>query len=171
LTRFAVGYSRRAYTLVEVLVMVAILGIAGAMVVPSMLQGGTLGVQAAARTVVADLLYAQNDAIAQQAPRRVVFDTTSQSYRLTDAQGNTLHASWLGGSAGTGNYEVDFTDDQRFLGVELVSANFAGSSVIEFGDLGAPDQGGVIELTYEDRTYRITVASFTGRVTVEKVGS
>ena len=82
--------------------MVAILGIAGAIVVPSMLKGGTLGVQAAARTVVADLMYAQNDAIAQQSPRRVVFDTTTQSYRLTDAQGDTLHASWLGGSSGIG---------------------------------------------------------------------
>ena len=151
--------------------MVAILGIAGAIVVPSMLKGGTLGVQAAARTVVADLMYAQNDAIAQQSPRRVVFDTTGQSYRLTDARGDTLHASWLGGDSGSGNYEVDFTDDQRFLGVELVSADFAGDSVIAFDDLGAPDQGGVVELRYEDRTYRITVASFTGRITVEKVGS
>ena len=64
----------RGFTLVEVLIVVVIIGIVGAIVVPQILTAGTLGVQAAARMVIADLQFAQNDAIARQAPRRVVFE-------------------------------------------------------------------------------------------------
>lgn len=156
-----------AYTLIEVLVTVTILGIAAAIVVPSMLQGGTLGVQAAARTVVADLLWAQNDAIADQADRRVVFDVPNQNYRIADASGDTLYVAWKSGSAQ--NYVVDFTDDHRFAGVELISADFAGASEITFDDLGAPSQGGEIQLRFNNDTYRVSVAPFTGRVTVARV--
>lgn len=149
--------------------MVTILGIAGALVVPSMLEGGTLGVQAAARTVVADLLWAQNDAIADQAPRRVIFDVDAQTYRVTDASGDTLEVPWK--NASQDNFVVDFNDDQRFVGVKLVSASFNGNAAIEFDDLGAPDQGGQIVLSYNDDSYTVTVAPFTGRVTVSRTGS
>jgi len=157
----------RGYTLVEVLILIGILGLAAALVVPTMLAPGTLGVQSATRIIVADLIFAQNDAMARQAPRQVVFNPTDDSYRLTDNAGATLDASWKGGD--TQNYVIDFQNDARFQGVEIISASFGGDQTIAFDDVGAPDTGGTIELRFNDHRYRITVAEFTGRVTVEKV--
>jgi prepilin-type N-terminal cleavage/methylation domain-containing protein len=155
------------YTLVEVLIVVAIVGIASAVVVPNMLAAGTLGVQAAARIIIADMLFAQNDAIAQQRNRRVVFDTDNESYSLIDDAGVVLTAQWKSGSAS--NYIVDFTSDTRFQGVVIVSADFGGTPTLEFDALGGPLSGGTVEIEFQGTRYRITVASFTGRVTVQQL--
>lgn len=155
------------YTLVEVLIIVAILGITTAIIVPNMLAAGTLGVQAAARIIIADILFAQNDAIAQQRTRKVVFDPDNESYTLVDENDAVLTAKWKNGS--NSNYVVDFTTDSRFQGVVIVSANFGGATpqTLEFDDLGGPLNGGTVEVEFQGQRYRITVASFTGRVTVE----
>ena len=160
------------FTLIEVLMVVAIIAIAGAVVVPQMLQAGTFHSQAAARVVIADLLYAQNDAIAAQAPRRIVFEPNLNRYRLTDEQGTTLTANWMSGGDAGANYLVDFAADRRFSGVQITLADFADTTTLEFDDLGAPSSGGSVELTSLTSTnvqYRINVAPFTGRVTIESV--
>ena len=155
------------YTLVEVLIIVAILGIAAAIIVPNMLAAGSLGVQAAARIIISDILFAQNDAIAQQRNRKVVFDPASESYWLTDENDAVLSVNWKGGT--TNNYITDFTTDSRFQGVVIVSASFGGAApqTLEFAALGGPLNGGTVEIEFQGRRYRITVASFTGRVTVD----
>ena len=58
--------ARRAFTLIELLIVVVLLGIAGMLVVPAMGSVGVLRIQAAVRTLVSDLTFAQGDAIAQQ---------------------------------------------------------------------------------------------------------
>ncbi|MEO1237303.1 MAG: GspH/FimT family pseudopilin [Planctomycetota bacterium] len=158
---------RGGYTLVEVLLVVAILGIVSAAVIPSMLTAGSMGVQAAARVIVADLLYAQNEAIAQQAPRAVVFDVANDRYQVNDEFGNALSLDWINGDAN--NYVVDFTEDARFQGVTITAVDFNGGSEITFDDLGGPSSGGSITIVFDRRSYRIDVAEFTGRITVTKL--
>lgn len=166
--------TRLGYTLIEVLITVTIMGLAAAIVVPNMMQGGSLGVQAGARMIIADLLFAQNEAMAQQSTRRVVFDTANNRYRI-EKYDNSLSA-WVlefNPSKGMGdnqqNYEVDFTEDSRFRGIEILSADFNGGSTLTFDDLGNPSSGGTIRLGFEDHRYEIKVAPFTGRVTVERL--
>jgi len=158
---------RGGYTLIEVLIVVAILGIVSAVVVPQMLAAGSLGVQAAARIIVADMLFAQNDAIAQQRVRKVVFEPANERYYLTDENDAILSARWKSGAAN--NYVVDFTEDQRFQGVVIVSADFSGSQTLQFDALGGPLNGGTVEIEFQNRRYRVTVAAFTGRVTVAAI--
>ncbi len=143
--------------------VVAIMGIAAAMVVPAMLQGSTMSLQAAARMIVSDMLYAQNDAIARQANRRVVFDTAHNSYELTDASGTLLDPSE---AAGRGSFLVDFSTDSRFSGVTLVSAAFGGQATLEFDPLGTPLVGGAVQISGGGHKYEIDVTDITGRVTI-----
>ena len=157
----------RAFTLVEVLVVVAIIGIAGAVVVPQMLRSGTMQLQAGSRIIIADMLYAQNEAIARQSPRRMVFDTDNNNYKLTDTAGTAITVSWKNGAAG--NYVVDFKNDSRFSRVSISDVNFGGSKTVEFDVLGAPSSGGTIDVSSGSLKYRITVAAFTGRVTIAPV--
>jgi prepilin-type N-terminal cleavage/methylation domain-containing protein len=160
------GAVLRAFTLIEVLVVVTVIAIAGAIVVPQMLKAGTLQIQAGGRMVIADLLYAQNEAIAQAAVRRVVFDPAQNRYRLTDGSGVALQASWRSGGSNTADYSVDFNRDTRFSGVKLSAADFGGTQTIEFDALGTPSAGGTVDLTAGNVHYRIAVAPFTGRVTI-----
>ncbi len=155
------------YTLVEVLIVVTILGIAAAVVVPQMLTAGTLGIQAAARIIIADMLYAQNDAIAQQRNRKVVFDAAAESYSITDESDAVITARWKNGDAN--NYIIDFANDDRFQGVVIVSADFGGDPTLEFDALGAPLNGGNVVIRFQNTQYRVTVAAFTGRVTVQEI--
>ncbi|MEX0777598.1 MAG: GspH/FimT family pseudopilin [Phycisphaeraceae bacterium] len=158
---------RRGFTLVEVLIVVTIIGIAGAVIVPHMLTTGSLGIQAAGRMVIADLLYAQNEAIAQQSPCRVVFDPPNNRYYLTDGAGNVMSTSWKGD--GLGNYVVNFNEDSRFAGVTISAAEFDDTLIVEFDALGAPTNGGTIDLTADGFHYRVSVADITGRVTIAAV--
>ncbi len=156
-----------AYTLVEVLIVVTILGVVSAVVVPHMLTAGSMGVQAAARAVVSDLMFAQNDAVAAQAPRTVTFLPAEERYELRDEEGNLLSAAWISGKQQ--NYTVDFTEDTRFQGVTIKSAAFGNDNEVTFDDLGSPDSGGEVIVEYNDQRYAIRVAAFTGRVTVTKL--
>ncbi|QKK08326.1 MAG: prepilin-type N-terminal cleavage/methylation domain-containing protein [Planctomycetota bacterium] len=54
--------TRGAYTLVELLLVILIMGIAGALVIPQTSQAHVLRIHAAVRTLVADISYAQTDA-------------------------------------------------------------------------------------------------------------
>lgn len=152
---------RHAFTMIELIIVIAIIGIAAVVVVPQIGRTDTFEVQGAARALISDLLYAQNDAIGQQATRRVIFDITNNSYRLTDGSNVTLPAKWLGGS-----YQVDLADS--FSQVAIDSVSFT-SGTVSFDELGSPSEGGTIDLTAGGQRYRITVTAFTGRVTVEQV--
>ncbi len=181
-----INTTRRGYTLVEVLIVVTIIGLAAAVVVPQMLAASSLGVQAAARTLIADLLYAQNEAIAQQAPHRVVIDTRAESYFL---QRQRVDGSWplpadadyklrLNWRATGSDNLIDFKSDDRFGGITLATAARAGAGwtfqesngviAITYDELGAPDQGAAIGLLSSDQRYVVEVAPFTGKVTVQK---
>ena len=156
----------KAFTLVEVLAVVVIIGLAGAVVVPSLLRRGTLEVQAAGRMLVSDILIAQNEAIAAQVPRQLIFEPAQNRYRLTDEAGNTLSATWISG--GAENYIVDFDTDTRFAGVNLAAPVFGGTAppTLRFDALGGPVNGGTVDLVSGNFRYRVTVAPFTGRVTI-----
>ena len=157
---------QRAFTLIEVLITVTIIGIAAAVVVPRMLEAGTLTTQGAARMVVADLLVAQNDAVAQQDARRVVFDTVNNRYSVTDDAGTVITAKWEG--SGANNYIRQFGLGSRFETVALSNVTFAGN-LIEYDALGAPSSGGSVDVVSNGTAYRVTVAALTGRVTVNAI--
>lgn len=99
---------RRAYTLIEVLVTVVILGIAGAVVVPSMSGAGILRIQAGVRTVVADITFAQMDALAYQEARGIVFSESTNSYTIVQVLGGLIdpEADALYDRAGRGSGTV-----------------------------------------------------------------
>lgn len=149
-----------AFTLVEVMVVLVIIGIAAAIVVPKMLQAGTLSLEAATRMVVADLLEAQNQAVAMQSPRKVVFDLTDNRYRLCDAQGNAVATLFGDGS-------TSFQEDRRFQDVRLEKVDFAGGQQVQFDVLGSPDSPGTIDLAGSQKKFRITLAAMTGRIHVQ----
>jgi prepilin-type N-terminal cleavage/methylation domain-containing protein len=180
--------ARRGLTLVEVLIVVVILGLAGAMVIPSMGSTGVLRVQGAIRTIVADLTFAQSDAIAFQEQRAVVFDPAANSYRVIQVVNNSVnYANTLyDGTAAGRRYVVDLNNPD-FGGARILSANFgvtqpgglpSGTSTFLLDDMGTPittvggstpSTGGAIRIEGQDSVHDILIEPYTGRITVRRI--
>lgn len=171
---------RRGFTLIEILVTIAILGIASALVIPALGETHILRVQAAVRTVISDITYAQSDAVAFQERRAIMFDIPTSSYRLVEVPGNTLEPAtntMYDPTRRDGLYRVDF-NEERFGDSRITHADFDGEPNLIFDALGGPirspgsnepGSGGSIRLEGSGYTFVINVEAFTGRTTVDRV--
>ena len=93
------GFTRRAYTLIELLIVIAILGLSSALLIPRLVDAETFSVQAAVRSMVADVTFAQTDALAMQRIRRLQF--------LRDANGR-LHGYAILAPSDQSTYDAGF---------------------------------------------------------------
>ena len=85
---------RRGFTLVEILSVVVILGIASAIIIPQMGTRDDMRAKAAARTLIADLIYCQNLAISTGKPCFIRFDVADSSWRVITSPTSTNTATW-----------------------------------------------------------------------------
>ena len=169
----------RAFTLVEILVTVAILGLAGMLLVPYMTTLPSFETEAAVRLMVADISFAQSDALARQAPRRVLFDDDGNGYRILGNDFTVDEDEIIDplSYSGTGRYVVDFETDDRFDNITIESAEFDDvNAFITFDELGGPvdhaggpSAGGRIEVEGQNMSFEILIAPFTGRVSVNEL--
>lgn len=169
-----------AFTLIEILMVVAILGIAGALIVPQIGSRDDLKVAAAARVIMADLIYAQNLAITRQTNHYVAFDVPGLRYSvasgasLTPVQHPVNRTPYVqrwgsGGSPG-------------LRGAQVVSASFAAgamsSTVVGFDEMGAPlafidgnpQMLGAGEIIVQCAGFRLKleIEPFTGQIKVSR---
>lgn len=172
--------ARAGYTLVELLLVVALMGLAAALVVPSMDSADALRVQAGVRSIVADITFAQSDALAYQEGRAIVFDPENNSYTVCEVNGVTVDpatdAIWINGYPNN-RYEVQF-GDRRYADAVIESVDFDGNTTLVIDALGGPvmspgsdepGNGGSIIVVGSQSRFSIDVAPFTGRVTVERI--
>ena len=172
--------TRAGYTLIEVLIVVVILGIAAAIVTPNLSQAGVLRIQSAVRTLVADISFAQMDALGYQQQRAIVFDIDNNMYTLIEVNSSTIDVDndALYDARGPGQrYQVSF-DAEIFGGTVIESAEFDGDNLLIFDELGGPvatpgsntlSDGGSIVLAGPFSRFRVDVAAFTGRITVTRL--
>ncbi len=170
----------RGYTLIEILVVITILGIAGIVVLPALGQTDILRVQASVRAIVADITFAQADALAYQEERAVVFDEAENLYTLVEIPGSVVDTENNAIYYPQGpdqRYVIDF-DMPKWGGMQIVAPDFDGEPVLIFDELGGPvsapgsdepGTGGSVDIIGSGSRLRVTVEPFTGHVTVAQV--
>lgn len=161
----------RAFTLAEVILVTTLLGIMVATLIMNVGNHGGLSLDAAARQIMADLEYAQSEAIRSQQSITVTFTPSSETYTLTDASGSVLKNPTTGQP-----YVVVLPDEADDDLINLTSANF-GSSVqaVTFNALGEPmlgdgsgqmiSNGYVIVIHHGTSRVRLRIAPMVGTVT------
>lgn len=184
---------KRGYTLIEMVILTAVLGVAGMLLVPNLIDRSTFRIQAAARVIISDFAFAQSDALANQEFRRVQFlespigkegysgycltriDPASFSYPF-DLDYADLIEDPIAASRYNGRYLVDFENDSRFAGVKISDVQLDGSrdftTFDEFGGSvssagGLPGTGGTIDLLAGESHYRVHIQPFTAKTTIE----
>ncbi len=160
---------RHGFTMIEMVVVMAILAIAAAIVVPMMSSAGTMQVRAAVNMIAADLEYAKSMSISRGQRYSVVFDKTNETYRIIDDSGTTIPHPVKKGFL----YTIDFRADSRIDRVDIFDANFDGTDRVSFDYMGSPFNGtgtnlnsGVVTLRAGTVTRTINVEPVTGYVSI-----
>jgi len=163
------GMPGGGFTLIEVILVVLIIGIAAGMVVPMMSSAGSMQIRAAANMVAADLEYAKSMAISRGQPHSVVFDKTNETYQVVDHNNIVIPHPVKKGF----NYVVDFRNDGRLDRVNIADANFDGTNKVTFDYLGSPYNGsasflnsGVVTLQSDSVTRTVRVEPVTGFISI-----
>ncbi|MGE5611625.1 MAG: Tfp pilus assembly protein FimT/FimU [Bacillota bacterium] len=174
---------RRGFTLAEILVVVVILGIAGGIIVPQIGTRDDRRAQAAARSLIADLIYAQNLAITSQDNHLVMFSTSAspQRYMIVKSSDMSVVQHPMNRTPYIINFGANGTSAMK--NITLVSANIKGTSgssytTIGFDELGTPlarssagttepMASGAIVVRCGQFSMEIDIEPFTGQISVK----
>ena len=177
---------RAGFTLVEILTVVLILGIASAIIAPQIGSRNDLKARAAARVLVSDLIYAQNLAIAQQKWMYVKFDAAAENYRLMDKAGPAIDNT-IQNPVTKDPFVIQLgpAGSSRMADVRIQSATFNGVDTayrpeftLAFDELGTPYVycydligtnemlDGAVVLQCGNHTITVTVERYTGEIGV-----
>jgi prepilin-type N-terminal cleavage/methylation domain-containing protein len=163
--------SRRGFTLIEILSVVVILGIASAIIVPQLGSRDDLRAAAAARALMGDLLYAQSRSIALGKMHYVQFG--SNQYQVLDSMSpanvinNPVTQIPYTMTVGTGN----------LTNVSVRTANFDGNNTLAFDSMGVPYSwsssagpvalsSGTVTFKAGNNTKTITVSPYSGQIKI-----
>ena len=154
-----------AFSLAELIVVTAVIGIAAAVIIPELSSTNSFQAMSAARMITTDLEYARDTAITTQTPVTVTFNVPGKSYTLSNASGTLVHPMTKTA------YTVAFATQSGFGAVGLVSASFGGAAAVTFDVTGAPNQAGTVKVQAGSFPYTIQVYQATGRVKATYAGS
>jgi len=125
------------FTLIEILCVVVIIGIAASIIIPSIGTRDDLRAASMARVVMADLIYAQNRAVSLQKVQYVRFNTATQQYEVLDSIApDALITHPVEQRPFQVKLSTGRTDDLKY--VKLDSISFDGKPVLAFDELGTP---------------------------------
>lgn len=152
--------NRRAYTLIEIVITLLIIGILSALVAPRVADMMvTSRVRAAAGLVVADIEYARQWAMTRGTTQAVVFSPSTASYELTGLKNRDRPDQ---------PYVVKLTASP--YEAALASAAFGSSGTgltLTFNRFGRPDYGGSLVVTAGTKQRTILVDGVSGKATVQ----
>ncbi len=163
---------RWGYTLIEVLTVIALIGIIIGIVGPMVSNLGSMRIREAARLLAADIEFAQMDSIAHpDDPRVLVIESKGGATYWIAPSSNTVKANAITEPISGEDWVVQFGTDRGAAGKGTVTAdyNLGGDNTLGFDGLGIPDQGTIATITLEHGTHsiEIQIAPETGEVTID----
>ena len=157
------------FTLIEIVIVIVIVAIAAMTAIPILTSATSSQIRSAANIIAADLEYAKTVAISKGQSFSVVFDKTTESYRILNQNRVVIEHPVKKGFY----YVVDFRNDGRLNKVDIEDVSFDGTSEIKFDYLGSPYNAtdtplnsGVITLKAGQMAATINVEPVTGFISI-----
>ena len=148
------------FSLTELIVMIILIGIFAAMAMTRTSTGmTTIQVQIAIDQITTDIDYSKSMACAKHDTITLVFSTALEKYTVYNGPDGSRSA--ITDFPNSTNGVISF-DQSDFIEVDITSANFNGTSELQFLPLGDPKSGGSIALNSKT----ISVAPVTGKWSV-----
>ncbi len=145
---------RRAFTIIELVIVLLILGIVSAVAMPTFYDSLLFHrVESAARRVKADLELARSQARLTSTNQSITFANSSYTISNTKSLDNANHL-----------YTVDLT--QQPYSLDSATANFSNTATASFDGYGAPASGGTVVLMSKSHQCTITLDGATGEATI-----
>jgi MSHA pilin protein MshC len=172
--RVPASLPRRGFTLIEILTVVVVIGIASAVILPQINSRDDQRAASAARELMADLLYAQNRSIAYQTRHYVQFNTATNSWQVMIDSGGAPGAIITHPVNGT-PYVIS-VGTGVMTKVSLNSVNFDGNTTISFDPVGVPYSwsssggnavlaSGSVVFKAGNYTMTVAIAPYSGEIT------
>ena len=145
------------FTLTELIIVIVLIGIFGTMALTRTRTGlTTIQIQIAIDQITTDIDYSKSMAFARHDTITLVFSTTLEQYTIYNGPDGSRSA--ITDFPNSTNGVISF-DQSDFIEVNITSANFGGSSELQFLPLGDPKSGGSIVLNSKT----ISVEPVTGK--------
>lgn len=168
------------FTLIEIIIVVVIIGIAALIAVPMFSGAADMQVRAAANRIAADLDYAKGLAVTYQKAYCVQFNISGESYSLQEYNSGTGDFETIDDPLNSNSqYTVNLASNKNFNRVDIYNADFDSdaTNAVTFDYLGSPYHGkstdsanalnsGRITLKAENFSVTVDVEPVTGYVTI-----
>jgi prepilin-type N-terminal cleavage/methylation domain-containing protein len=154
---------RRGFSLVEVLVVLLIVAVAGALLMPNVVRWIEIHrLKTTARQLVADLQFARIKAISEKVQHRLSFDNTKRAYTLE--KGNLPVGSTTWTPIGLARVFSEESNPYYARGIGL-DDNFASHQII-FAPSGDVSPAGTVTLASPNESRKVII-TLAGRARVE----
>jgi len=153
--------SAAGFTLTEIMIVVAILGLAALVVIPTFSSHeDEQKLSMAAAELTDGLRYARNEAIRTGNTFRVTINADNDQFKIIDLA--ALPGQDVIHPVSRIPYNVDFAASRRYSGVDITGS---GVIMVDFHGTGQTDRNEVIILSYGPFTTAVKVESSSGRIT------
>lgn len=155
------------FTMFEIMVVVLILGILGAVAVPSINSTfDEMKLSGASGEVVSAIQYCQSLAVKEDKAHKIHFSDVNERIICDYTEGTKSYI--VIHPIDKKPYDFKFTSEGPFQGVDLVSASFGPSikKSCEFNGLGEPESSGSVVLSYKGYQRTINVSYPLGKISV-----
>ncbi len=176
---------RRAFTFVEAIMVIVIIGILVTVSLPRMSVFYTLTFQSAGKKLLGDLRYAQTFAMTHHVNSAVQFYAANDNYSAVFCGNSACFpmasypANWsaMSDPLTRGSLGVDYRSDAQYHRIDIVSAGFGGATSLVFNPQGVPcdvttgsalTADGTLTLGYKGDTITFTIRQKTGKIDVAK---
>ena len=162
----------RGFTLVELLIVIAVLVIAAAIVIPSIGSAADTQAVSAARVLGSDLEVTRSLALTTQQPHSLVFSPDLQSYKVVADYGGQAYATVAAVphpvTAGR-QFDVTLARQNGMSAVRITGVAFGGNTYVTFDSQGEPSSAGVVAVESGRVQMQVSVGALTGAVTIARI--
>ena len=153
---------RRGTSLLGVLVLLAVLGVAASLAIPAWFHRPDVTLENAAHLLAQDLRDVQNRATLAHFAMEVRFEPDGDGYRAVRTNGEPLNAP-----VGDGPFVRTYSRDAVFRGVRVLRVDFEGAEAMRFDRRGSAVTTGEIVLGFRGEERTVHVDRRTGRLYVD----